>query len=45
MTLLRSTAFNVFFFASTFVLALWGVVLRWSARARIPGLVRDLGAA
>ncbi len=41
MTLLRSTAFNVFFFASTFVLALWGVVLRWSARARIPGLVRD----
>ncbi len=48
--MLRSALFNLFFFASTFVLALWGVPLRCFAPDRIPGLVccwakLEIGAA
>ena len=50
MTVLRSSLFNLFFFGSTFALALWGLPLRCFARHRIGGLIRfwaklEIGAA
>lgn len=40
MTLLRSALFNIYFFGLTFILALWGVVLRIFARQRALGLAQ-----
>ncbi len=40
MTILRSSLFNLFFFASTFMLALYGAVQRRIAPERTNGLVR-----
>ncbi len=43
MILLRSAAYNVFFFVTTFALSLYGVSLRLFAPGRIPGLTRAWG--
>lgn len=43
MTFLRSALFNLFFFASTFLLSAYGAVLRRVAPPRVHGLVRFWG--